>query len=102
MTLNKPKNQWAQCLYLLIENGNRGVTMVTAMKDYFHKFGTRLGELEEGRKHKLKIQRLPMTKKNRFGHTCTYTNYKSLAPKKYLINLYNKVNKMGVPKPPKK
>jgi hypothetical protein len=102
MTLNKPKNAWALCLYLLMENGNRGVTMVTAMKDNFHKFQTRLLELEEGRKHKLKIQRLPMTKKNRFGHTCTYTNYKSLAPKKYLINLYNKVNEVGAQKSPKK
>jgi len=96
--LPKPKNQWALCLRLLIENKSKGVTMKTAMQDYFHKFQTRLIELEDGRKQKLRIQRLPMSSKNRFGHTCTYTNYKSLAPMPYLINLYNKVNQNGLTK----
>lgn len=98
MKLEKPKNQWAFCIYLLIEHRAEGVTMVTAMKDYFHKFQTRLLEIEKSnsRKRKLKIRRLPITKKNRFGHTMTFLNYKSVASKAYLINLYLKINRQGL------
>lgn len=94
--LNKPTNQWAHSIYLLIEKGNKGVTMKDAMADWFHKFQSRLLEVENGRKHKLKIRRLPITKKNRFGHTSTFLNYKSLAPLPYLVNLYNKLNSKGI------
>lgn len=96
MTLEKPKNQWAQSVRLLIENKSTGVTMADACKDFFYKFQSRLGEVEQGRKHKMKVRRLPITKKNRFGHTHTFTNYKSLAPMKYLVNLYRKLNKDGL------
>lgn len=94
--LSKPKNQWAQAVRLLIENKSSGVTMVDACKDYFYKFQSRLGEVEEGRKEKMKVRRLPITKKNRFGHTHTFTNYKSLATMKYLVNLYQKLNNNGL------
>lgn len=94
--LSPCKNQWALAVRLLIENKTNGVTMVTAMKDYFHKFQTRLIEVENGRKENLKILRLPITKKNRFGHITTFTNYKSLASMTYLFNLYEKLNKVGV------
>lgn len=92
----QPKNQWSLALWLLLSNYYNGVTMVDAMKLYFHKFGSRLSEIEKGRKDKLKINRLPMTKKNRFGHVMTFTVYKSLANKSYLVNLYNKVNSIGI------
>jgi hypothetical protein len=36
--MEKPKNQYAQAVRLLIEHGSMGVTMLDAMKDYFHKF----------------------------------------------------------------
>lgn len=108
MKLSTPKNQYALVLRLLIENKQKGVTMVTAMKDWFHKFQTRLLELEKSmgegnvpRSQNLKIRRLPVTTKNRFGHPCTYTNYKSLAPVTYLKNLYEKVNKYGLSQPKK-
>lgn len=97
MKLQSPRNQYALVLRLLIENGSKGVTMVDAMKDFFHKFGTRLSEVEKSHP-KLKVRRLPMTTKNRFGHSCTYTNYKSLAPYPYLRNLYSKLNKVGLKK----
>lgn len=96
MKLETPKNQWALAVRLLIENYIDGVTMVTAMKDHFHKFQSRLGELERFRKERIKIKRVPTTTKNRFNHVCTYTTYKSEAPRAYLINLYNKINKIGV------
>lgn len=90
--LGKPRNQHAQVVHLLIENKNKGVTMADACKDFFYKFGTRLGEIEKEHP-KLQIRRLRMTTKNRFGHACTYVNYKSVAPYQYLIHLYNKLNK---------
>lgn len=101
MQLQNPKNQYALVLRLLIDKGNMGVTMVDAMRDHFHKFQSRLGEVEKAHP-KIKIRRLPMTKKNRFGHSCTFTNYKSLAPFPYLRNLMNKLNKEGMPQPKKK
>jgi hypothetical protein len=105
MKLDNPKNQYALAIRLLIENHKTGMTMLTAMKDYFHKFNTRLPEIERSlssdgsqRAFNLKIRRLPVTTKNRFGHKCTYTNYKSLATLPYLINLYNKLNRQGLKK----
>lgn len=94
--LTKPKNQYAQVIHLLIENYAKGVTMVDAMRDWFHKFQTRLGEIEKRRNGKLKLSRLNVTTKNRFGHTCTYKRYKSNAPKPYLINLFHKLNERGL------
>lgn len=93
--LDKPKNQYAQAVLLLIEYGNAGVTMLDAMKDFFHKFNTRLGDVE--RLHpKLQVRRINMTRKNRFGHSCTFKNYKSVAPKPYLIHLFNLLNREGL------
>jgi len=96
-------NQYSLAIRLLIENKSNGVTMKEACKDLFYKFQSRLGEIErsldsEGhpRSLKLKINRLPMTKKNRFNHTMTYTIYKSLAPTTYLIHLHNYLNKFGI------
>jgi len=96
MKLQQTNNQWALAVRLLIENKEKGVDMKVAMRDYFHKFQSRLGEVERGREDKIKVRRLPMTKKNRFNHAMTYTNYKSLAPVAYLINLHNKLCKIGV------
>src|SRR5690348_2189023 len=90
-----PKNQWALAVRYLIEHHKSGLSMTAPVKDYFYKFQTRLLEVEKGRKDKIKVRRLPMTAKNRFGHTMTYTNYKSLASYAYLVNLYNKLNKLG-------
>lgn len=92
---NPPRNQWALSVRYLIEHPH-GFTMSQPVKDFFYKWQSRILEVEKGRKDKMKIRRLPMTDKNRFGHTMTVTNYKSLASKSYLVNLYNKLNKLGV------
>ncbi len=90
--LDRPRNQHSLAVMLLIENHSKGVTMLQAIQDGFYKFNTRLGEVE--REHpKLKIIRLRMTTKNRFGHPCSFLNYKSVAPYQYLIHLYQKLNK---------
>lgn len=93
--LDKPKNQYAQVVLMLIEYSSSGVTMVDCMKDYFHKFQSRLGEVEKLHP-KLQVRRLNMTTKNRFGHSCTYKNYKSVAPKPYLLHLYALLNRQGL------
>jgi len=93
--LDKPKNQWALCVWLLLEQGNLGVTMLDAMKDRFHKFQSRLGEVEKAHP-KIQIRRINMTATNRFGHSCTFKNYKSVAPKPYLLHLYALLNRQGL------
>ena len=102
----KPENQWALVLQLLIDGKNKGVTMKDACKVLFFKMQTRLGELERSigkdgkpRKYSLKIRRSPITQVNRFGHTMTYTNYKSLASETYLTRLMKKINKYGINQP---
>ena len=98
MKLETPKNQYALVVRLLIDYYQTGVTMADASRYYFHKFTNRLRDVEKPRADKLKIRRLPMTKKNKFGHTCTFLNFKSLAPKPYLINLLSKLNREGMKK----
>lgn len=103
-----PKNQYALVVKLLMENTDSGVTMITAMRDKFHKFQSRLLEIEKSldgggkpRSLSLKIRRLPVTTKNRFGHSCTFTNYKALSSYHYLTALFNKLNKNGLNQPKK-
>lgn len=95
MQLPPPTNQYSLVLRLLIENRSTGVTMVTAMRDKFHKYQTRQLEIEKAHPT-LKIRRLPVTEKNRFGHKSTFLNYKALSPLPYLVNLYNKLNREGL------
>jgi len=92
MQLQKPVNQHSFAIRLLIDYGNKGVTMKDAVKEYFYKFNTRLNEVEKDHP-KLKIRRLRMKAKNRFGHTVNFFNYKSMANHRYLVNLYNLLNK---------
>lgn len=102
-TLDRPKNYWALVVWLLMEYKTQGLTMIDAMRfDKFHKFQTRLLEIEQGREDKLKIRRLWITINGRFGktmgHKQTFYNYKSLASMRYLVNLYNKLNRRGMRK----
>jgi len=104
MKLQSPKNQYALAVRLLIDHKQTGVTMKHCCYVFFYKFQSRLGEIERSigsngkqRRLSMKIRRLPVTKKNRFGNSMTYTEYKSLAPITYLKNLYNKLNKEGLP-----
>jgi hypothetical protein len=105
MILNKPKNTYALAIFLLVENYTQGVTMLDAMSsDRFHKFGTRLGDIDNSistttgkqRKHLLKLIRPRITVKTRFGLNTSCTRYKATCSKKYLISLYNYLNKYGL------
>lgn len=94
--LSKPINDHALVVYYLIINYHKGITMADMCREYFYKFQSRLGEVEKGREKKMKIIRLPMVGKKRTGAECRFLNYKSVAPLKYLVNLYNYLNKPGV------
>lgn len=105
MKLQSPQNQYALAIRLLIDHKQTGVTMKHCCNVLFYKFQTRLGEIERSigtdgkpRRLSLKIRRLPVTKRNRFGNSMTYTEYKSLAPISYLKNLYSKLNREGLKK----
>jgi len=101
--LQQPKNQYALTIWMLMEWKERGVTMKECCNFMFYKFQTRLGEIERSldsngnpRSLKLKIRRLNINKKNRFGHPMTIKNYKSLASYSYLKNLLAYLNKNGL------
>lgn len=100
MKLSKPTNEYALVVKVLIENKQRGISQgEISQQYYFGKFQTRLGELERShdRKEKLKVRRLPVVKeKGRFEKPVRFLNYKSLAPKAYLYNLYAKLNREGL------
>lgn len=93
--LQEPKNQFSLVVWLLATQGSAGVTMVDASKLFFHKYQTRQLEVEKAHP-KLKIRRLKVTRKNKFGHSCTFTNYKSMASWTYLCNLVSYLNKNGL------
>lgn len=89
--VKKPTNTHALTLWLLIQKGNKGVTVIDAMKEYHSKFSTRLGELENVLD--LKIIRTPLTLVHKFGHKVTVTCYKTMLSKKEINKLYIKINK---------
>lgn len=98
--LEKPKNDWAKCLYILIDSYTGGTCMLKVLQDYdrnFWKFSTRLSDLLKYHSSKLKISKtqIPFTSKltQKQGW---YTHYCPLGEKAYMINLYNKINKEGL------
>ncbi len=105
MKLSKPTNDYCIVVKLLIDNYDRGVSMKEAAMIRFHKFQTRLLELEKSvskngtsRSVKLKIRRLSMKHTKPWGEKTSYMNYKPLCSKSYLYNLYEVLAKKGLKK----
>lgn len=101
--LPTPKNEYAMTIWLLIKYKETGFSMKEACQILFYKVQSRLGEIEKSfdsdgkpRSGKLKIRRLRMNKKNRFGNSMSYMTYKSLASVGYLKNLLSYLNKNGL------
>lgn len=94
MQLDQPQNSYALAIRLLIDHPE-GFSMLVPCKEYFYKFQSRLGEIMKAHPT-LQIQKLPMTAKNRYGNEMTYTHYKALSNYVHLVNLYNKLNKIGL------
>lgn len=101
--LLKSTNDYCKLLRLFINNYHAGWSMRDASKIGFHKAQTRLGELEKSldkegvpRTVKLKIRRLKLHYAADNGKLKSYLNYKSIAPKSYLVNLHNCISKKGL------
>lgn len=100
-TLQKPNNDWARVLWVLHHSYMGGVSMATVLNKYlpnFYKFQTRLCEIEKEHP-KLKISRTQIPFKNiKLNKSGYFTQYTPLSPDKYIINLYNLINKEGLKK----
>ena len=97
--LQKPKNDWAKCLYILYDSFLSGVSMAKVLTRYepcFYKFNTRLLEIEDAHP-KLKISKTTVPYKSKIdGKGRHYTHYTILSPQPYLRNLYKKINEKGL------
>lgn len=98
--LEKPSNDWAKALYLIINDYSAGTNMIKVLKQspFFWKFQTRVSDLikwhEEFRE---KLQKIPIKFEDKItGKEGYYFQYTYLGSKAYLINLYNKINKKGL------
>lgn len=97
--LNKPRNDWAKCLWLLYMNYDGGVNMAKILTQFdptFYKWQTRLSDILKLHP-KLIISKVPIAFNNKItGKTGYYYQYTPLAAKPYLLNLYNKINSEGL------
>lgn len=102
--LQRPKNDNAKAIYILIQNHIAGVSMAKVLTHYdqtFYKFQTRLLEVEKIHP-KLKVAHTQIPYESKLdGKKKHYTQYTPLSPYPYLVNLYNKINTEGL-KPNKK
>lgn len=99
MKIEKPKNDWAKTIYILLLNYMAGVSMAKVLTNHepcFYKFQTRLLEVEKAHP-KLKLIRTPKTYKSKMdGKTRSYTQYTLLSVRPYCVNLYLKLNRQGL------
>ena len=90
--LEKPTNQHALVIYLLLERGKKGINTFEAIKDcYFYKITARVSELIS--KYELNVHKKQEKFTNRFGHkgqTTRYCLYESDLQKN--LDIYKKVN----------
>ena len=97
--LERPKNDWAKALFILHHSYMGGTNMLKVLTDHdrsFWKFQTRLSDILSLHP-KLKISKVAIPFKNKLtGKTGYYTQYTPLCPPKYLLNLYNKINREGL------
>lgn len=99
--LNKPVNDWSKCLWILHDNYMGGVNMAKVLTQYeptFYKWQTRLSDIMKEHP-KLKVSKVAIPfKKKITGQKGYYYQYTPLSPQKYIVNLYNKINKEGLKK----
>lgn len=97
--LEKPTNQWAKALYILIDSYTGGVNMLSVLNDYdrnFWKFQTRVSDLLKWHP-KLQIAKSSIPFHSKLSDTGGYyTHYTIISNKEHCINLYNKINKLGL------
>jgi hypothetical protein len=97
--LAPPTNQWAKSLYILIDSYNGGVNMLKVLQDYdrnFWKFQTRVSDILKWHPD-LIISKTSIPFHSKLSDTGGYyTHYTLISNKVHCINLYNKINKLGL------
>lgn len=102
--LEKPNNDYARVMHILIDSYIAGVSMAKVLNNYapnFYKFQTRLSDIQKAHP-KLRISKTSIAFKNdKLNKKGYYFEYKSLSPMPYMKNLYNLLNREGLKSKPK-
>lgn len=98
--LDKAQNDWSKALYLIIEDYTAGTNMIKVLKHspFFWKFQSRVSDLCKWHpEFRNKLQKIPVPFHDKIsGKDGYYSQYTFTGSKAYLINLYNKINKLGL------
>lgn len=98
--LDRSRNDWSKCLYYLILDYTDGTNMkkVLGHSPLFWKWQTRLSDLcKYHQELREKLNKTPVPFKDpATGKEGYYTHYVYIGSHSYLINLYNKINKLGL------
>lgn len=98
--LDRPKNDYAKALYFIINDYHAGTNMIKVLKQspFFWKFQSRVSDLIKYHQElRMKLQKTPIPFEDKVsGKSGYYYQYTFLGSKAYLINLYNKINKLGL------
>lgn len=98
--LDKANNMWSKALYYVILDFTGGTNMkkVLGHSPLFWKFQTRISDIRKWhREFDNNLQSIPITFHDKAtGKTGYYHHYTFTGNKAYLINLYNKINKLGL------
>lgn len=98
--LDRSKNDWSKCLYYLILDYTAGTNMkkVLGHSPLFWKWQTRLSDLcKYHQELREKLNKTPIPFKDpATGKEGYYFQYTYIGSHSYLVNLYNKINKLGL------
>jgi hypothetical protein len=104
MKLQTPINDWARCLYILIENRKTYVDMQKVLLQYpfFYKFQARLSDLkvllrQKGFDFKVSTESVPFANK-KLNKTGYYFKYKALSNESELKKMFLSINVKGASK----
>lgn len=99
LKLEKPNNDYARVMHILIDSYIAGVSMAKVLNNYapnFYKFQTRLSDIQKAHP-KLKISKTAISfKNNKLNKNGYYFQYTPLSPMPYMKNLYNLLNREGL------
>lgn len=97
--LERPVNDYARVMHILIDSYIAGVSMAKVLNNYapnFYKFQTRLSDIQRAHP-KLKISKTAIPfKNNKLNKSGYFFQYTPLSPMPYMKNLYNLLNREGL------
>ena len=97
--LEKPNNDYARVMHILIDSYIAGVSMAKVLNNYApncYKFQTRLSDIQRAHP-KLKISKTAIPSKNsKLNKNGYFYQYTPLSPMPYMKNLYNLLNREGL------